>query len=71
MISYRYISFYDKYEGSDFIAFYSSREPSAIQNVLLGFSARSAAGISLLPITVVKTRYEVSGNLECKLLTKQ
>jgi len=35
-----------------------SREPTAVQNVLLGFSARSAAGVSLLPITVVKTRYE-------------
>ena len=42
------------------VNFNSSREPTAVQNVLLGFSARSAAGVSLLPITVVKTRYEVS-----------
>ncbi|XP_065065775.1 mitochondrial glycine transporter-like [Rhopilema esculentum] len=35
-----------------------STEPKAWQNVLLGFTARSVAGVSLLPITVVKTRYE-------------
>ena len=35
-------------------------EPTALQSVLLGASARSAVGISLLPVTVVKARYEVS-----------
>ena len=29
------------------------------ESVLLGASARTIAGITLLPVTVVKTRYEV------------
>ncbi len=34
-------------------------DPKPWQNILLGFSARTVAGISLLPVAVVKTRYEV------------
>lgn len=37
---------------------FRNSEPKAWQNILLGFSARTVAGISLLPVTVVKTRYE-------------
>eukprot|EP00794_Sanderia_malayensis_P009185 gene9185-10159_t len=37
---------------------FKNSEPKAWQNMVLGFSARTVAGISLLPVAVVKTRYE-------------
>lgn len=36
-----------------------SEERTLGESVLLGASARTIAGITLLPVTVVKTRYEV------------
>eukprot|EP00061_Rhincodon_typus_P010716 g35221.t1 len=34
------------------------RNPTALESVGLGASARTVAGICMLPVTVVKTRYE-------------
>ncbi|XP_069053302.1 mitochondrial glycine transporter B isoform X2 [Lepisosteus oculatus] len=38
--------------------FFSERAPSALEAVLLGAGARSVAGVCMLPVTVVKTRFE-------------
>uniref|UniRef100_A0A8C4RA71 Solute carrier family 25 member 38b n=1 Tax=Eptatretus burgeri TaxID=7764 RepID=A0A8C4RA71_EPTBU len=38
--------------------FFRDHEPAALESLLLGASARSIAGLCMLPITVVKTRYE-------------
>ncbi|XP_030062749.1 mitochondrial glycine transporter isoform X2 [Microcaecilia unicolor] len=38
--------------------FFSDRIPTALESVFLGASSRAFAGICILPITVVKTRYE-------------
>ncbi|XP_059809757.1 mitochondrial glycine transporter B isoform X3 [Hypanus sabinus] len=38
--------------------FFSERSPTALESVALGASARTVAGICMLPVTVVKTRYE-------------
>uniref|UniRef100_V9KVZ2 Mitochondrial glycine transporter n=1 Tax=Callorhinchus milii TaxID=7868 RepID=V9KVZ2_CALMI len=38
--------------------FCRERSPAALESVLLGASARAVAGVCLLPVTVVKTRYE-------------
>ncbi|XP_072348154.1 mitochondrial glycine transporter B [Scyliorhinus torazame] len=38
--------------------FFSERSPTALESVGLGVSARTVAGICMLPVTVVKTRYE-------------
>ncbi|XP_074842179.1 mitochondrial glycine transporter isoform X2 [Carettochelys insculpta] len=38
--------------------FFSDRSPTALESVFLGVSSRAVSGICLLPITVVKTRYE-------------
>nr|XP_033785371.1 mitochondrial glycine transporter isoform X2 [Geotrypetes seraphini] len=38
--------------------FFSDRMPTALESVFLGASSRAFAGICILPITVVKTRYE-------------
>lgn len=34
--------------------------PTAVESVILGVGSRSVAGVCMLPITVIKTRYEVS-----------
>ena len=44
---------------SDFLL-YSTDNPSAMESLMLGASARSVSGVAMLPITVIKTRYEVS-----------
>ncbi|NXU64410.1 S2538 protein, partial [Horornis vulcanius] len=38
--------------------FLVDRSPTALENVLLGATARAVSGICMLPVTVVKTRYE-------------
>nr|XP_025039738.1 mitochondrial glycine transporter isoform X2 [Pelodiscus sinensis] len=38
--------------------FFSGRSPTALESVFLGVSARTVAGVCMLPVTVVKTRYE-------------
>uniref|UniRef100_UPI003590266F mitochondrial glycine transporter-like n=1 Tax=Myxine glutinosa TaxID=7769 RepID=UPI003590266F len=38
--------------------FFRDHEPAALESLLLGASARSIAGLCMLPVTVVKTRYE-------------
>ncbi|XP_061767664.1 mitochondrial glycine transporter B-like isoform X1 [Nerophis ophidion] len=38
--------------------FFLDRAPNACEAVLLGASARSVAGVSMLPFTVIKTRFE-------------
>lgn len=38
--------------------------PSALQSIALGATARTLAGISMLPMTVIKTRYEVIPGLK-------
>lgn len=43
----------------------TSGDPTAVQAVVLGIVARSVSGVSLLPLTVVKTRFE-SGVYEYK-----
>lgn len=40
--------------------FLRGQPPTAMESVLLGVGSRSVAGLCLLPITVIKTRYEVS-----------
>lgn len=39
--------------------FLVDRSPTALESVLLGATARAISGICMLPVTVVKTRYEV------------
>lgn len=46
--------------------FFVDRAPNAGEAVLLGAGARAVAGISLLPVTVIKTRFEVSDSLWCR-----
>ncbi|XP_063263478.1 mitochondrial glycine transporter isoform X3 [Prinia subflava] len=38
--------------------FLVDRSPTALENVFLGATARAVSGICMLPVTVVKTRYE-------------
>ncbi|KFQ54608.1 Solute carrier family 25 member 38, partial [Nestor notabilis] len=38
--------------------FLVDRSPTALESVLLGVTARAVSGICMLPVTVVKTRYE-------------
>lgn len=38
--------------------FFSERGPSALESVCLGAGARTVAGVCMLPVTVVKTRFE-------------
>lgn len=38
--------------------FFQDRNPKAIEAVLLGGGARTVAGVFMLPVTVIKTRYE-------------
>ena len=52
--------------GISFSTFYSlkqhfflERAPNAGQAVLLGAGARALAGVCMLPVTVIKTRFEV------------
>lgn len=40
--------------------FLGDRSPTALESVILGATARAISGICMLPVTVVKTRYEVS-----------
>ena len=40
--------------------FLRGHPPSAMESVMLGVGSRSVAGVCLSPITVIKTRYEVS-----------
>lgn len=40
--------------------FLRGHPPTAMQSVILGVGSRSIAGVCMLPITVIKTRYEVS-----------
>lgn len=39
--------------------FLVDRSPTALESVFLGAAARAVSGICMLPVTVVKTRYEV------------
>lgn len=39
--------------------FLVDRSPTALESVFLGATARAVSGICMLPVTVVKTRYEV------------
>ncbi|XP_014103938.1 PREDICTED: solute carrier family 25 member 38 isoform X4 [Pseudopodoces humilis] len=38
--------------------FFVDRSPTALESVFLGATARAVSGICMLPVTVVKTRYE-------------
>ncbi|XP_067416959.1 mitochondrial glycine transporter isoform X3 [Emydura macquarii macquarii] len=38
--------------------FLSDHSPTALESVFLGISSRTVAGVCMLPVTVVKTRYE-------------
>lgn len=40
--------------------FFLDRHPGAFEAVLLGAGARTVAGVFMLPVTVIKTRFEVS-----------
>lgn len=40
--------------------FLRGHPPTAMESVILGVGSRSVAGVCMLPITVIKTRYEVS-----------
>lgn len=40
--------------------FLQERSPGAMEAVLLGGGARTVAGVFMLPVTVIKTRFEVS-----------
>lgn len=40
--------------------FFWERHPGALEAVLLGAGARTVAGVFMLPVTVIKTRFEVS-----------
>lgn len=53
--------------GIYFGTLYSSKQyllrghpPTALESVVLGMGSRSVAGVCMSPITVIKTRYEVS-----------
>lgn len=53
--------------GIYFGTLYSSKQyflrghpPTALESVILGMGSRSVAGVCMSPITVIKTRYEVS-----------
>lgn len=39
--------------------FFQEKNPGALGAVLLGGGARTVAGVLMLPVTVIKTRYEV------------
>ncbi|KAF5905997.1 solute carrier family 25 member 38-B isoform X2 [Clarias magur] len=39
--------------------FFSDRAPRPVESVLLGGGARCVAGVCMLPVTVIKTRFEV------------
>lgn len=40
--------------------FLRGHPPTALESVILGVGSRSVAGVCVSPITVIKTRYEVS-----------
>lgn len=40
--------------------FFEETSPGAMEAVLLGSGARTVAGVLMLPVTVIKTRFEVS-----------
>lgn len=40
--------------------FLQDRSPGALEAALLGAGARAVAGVVMLPVTVIKTRFEVS-----------
>lgn len=40
--------------------FLRGHPPTALESVILGAGSRSVAGVCMSPITVIKTRYEVS-----------
>lgn len=40
--------------------FLRGHPPTALESVILGVGSRSVAGVCMSPITVIKTRYEVS-----------
>lgn len=42
--------------------FFQERSPSALEAVMLGAGARTVAGVCMLPVTVIKTRFEVRGS---------
>ena len=35
-------------------------EPTALESIMLGATARSISGVTMIPFTVIKTRFEVS-----------
>lgn len=43
--------------------FFQDSTPGAMGAVLLGGGARTVAGVFMLPVTVIKTRFEVSTGL--------
>lgn len=45
--------------------FLQDRRPGALEAVLLGGGARTVAGVVMLPVTVIKTRFEVSSVQRC------
>lgn len=49
---------------------FTDGEPGPLQAVALGVVARSLSGVCLIPITVVKTRYEVGTSLLSYLMQK-
>lgn len=44
--------------------FFQDQSPRAVEAMLLGGGARSVAGVFMLPVTVIKTRFEVGGTWE-------
>lgn len=47
--------------------FYQDDRPGPLPAVLLGGGARTVAGVLMLPVTVIKTRFEVSKSRRLKL----
>lgn len=45
--------------------FQEGRAPNAGEAVLLGAGARAVAGVCMLPVTVIKTRFEVRASSLC------
>lgn len=42
-----------------FLSFFSCNDPEPLQAMCIGALARSFTGITMLPVTVIKTRFEV------------